>query len=298
MSIQALNWVFAMHPARIDGLTRSVLVVLADHADEQNTCWPSIEKIQKRTSWSERAVRKALRKLEAMGLISSCLRYQTSSRYTLHVNIDLSLPGDEEVEGAHGAPSPKRHAASSESFQEITSSSSEDRQLSAEGASGAPLGDPVSEGAPRAGMRGHVVPFDGAPRAPEPPENHQRTTRGRRAGPRATPLPPDWQPGEAGEAYARRLGLDPGPLTQRFRKTFLASGRRHAAWAARWAQWCAEDAAGRESAAASPPCAAPATFRVERDAQGLTPSDRGFLATWQAKIAAGEPYEYVTQIFP
>jgi hypothetical protein len=67
MSIAALNWVFRMHPGWLDGVTRSVLVILADHADESDNCWPAIETIMRRSSWSERAVRKALRKLQAQG---------------------------------------------------------------------------------------------------------------------------------------------------------------------------------------------------------------------------------------
>ena len=119
--------------------------------------------------------------------------------------------------------------------------------------------------------------------------NHQRTTRGRGTRARPTPLPPDWQPGEAGEAYARRLGLDPVPLAQRFRKTFTASGKCLADWAQRWALWCDEDAGARRTTAASAaPHAGLPVSRIERDAQGLTKSDRSFLAKWEAKMAADE----------
>jgi DNA-binding transcriptional ArsR family regulator len=284
MSIAALNWVKGMHKTRIKPTPRSVLREMADFADEQDECWPSVETLSNCTSLSERAVQEALRVLEAAGLITTFQRYRTSSRYRLNRQLDLSQP----LKGAPSAPLRARVRRPAEKplseQHRLPSTSRKDDK----GADGAPLAKPAGKGADSVDLRVQISSSKGAPAAPKPPENHQRTTRERGARPRPTPLPPDWQPGEAGEAYARRLGLDPTPLAVRFRKTFLAKGTRLADWSQRWALWCDEDAAEKAaSATGARAAAAPAAARA-RDAQGLTASDRGFLAKWQAKIAAGE----------
>jgi hypothetical protein len=278
MSIDALNWVFRMHPSWLDGVTRSVLVVLADHADEEDRCHPSVERIQLRTSWSERGVRKALRKLEAMGLVTSQQRHRQTTRFRLNLHMDLSGPS----KGACGAPLTRKSSIASEKPCDEQDSSEENKPVARKGASGAPLQDGASKGAPDVDLRGHHVPNEGAPRAPEPPVNHQRTTRGRGASARPTPLPPDWQPSEEDADYARRLGLDPVPLALRFRKTFLASGKALADWSKRWELWCDEDAAEKGTAAGvgsgSGPVAAP-----HQDSR-----KQAYVAAWLKKRDAGE----------
>ncbi|MBC9208917.1 helix-turn-helix domain-containing protein [Roseomonas aerophila] len=286
MSIPCMNWVKGMHRTRIKPSPRTVLRELADFADERDGCWPSVQLICDCTSLSKRAVLDALAVLEEMGLITVQRRHRTSSRYRLNRHLDLTQP----ALGAPSAPKkPKAQKPSKESSQDndLSDSSAPNSGLGANGAPKADAQDLASCGADSVAHAVQISSFLGAAAAPQPPKNHQGTTRGRGASARPTPLPPDWQPGEAGEAYARRLGLDPAPLTVRFRKTFLASGKRLADWSQRWELWCDEDAAEKGSAAptAAPTSAGPS---IERDERGLTSSDRGWLAKWQAKIDAEE----------
>lgn len=90
MSVQAMNWAFEESGVTTNAQW-SVLVVLANRADEDNTCWPGQEKIARESRQSVRTVRAALAALEEAGLISRQERrrpsdnMRTSDRYTLHL---------------------------------------------------------------------------------------------------------------------------------------------------------------------------------------------------------------------
>ncbi len=62
---------------------KAVLISLADNANDDGVCWPSIATIGSRTCLSERAVRNALRWLEEAGLLKSHQRFGRSTWYTI-----------------------------------------------------------------------------------------------------------------------------------------------------------------------------------------------------------------------
>lgn len=62
---------------------KSVLISLADNANDEGVCWPSIATIGARTCLSERAVRNALRWLEEACLLQSHQRFGRSTWYTI-----------------------------------------------------------------------------------------------------------------------------------------------------------------------------------------------------------------------
>lgn len=71
MSVQWLSRAFAA-PDTINGARRLVLLVLADHADEDGLCWPSIGRIARQSGIKRHdTIRAALRSLEADGLITT-----------------------------------------------------------------------------------------------------------------------------------------------------------------------------------------------------------------------------------
>lgn len=77
--VQAACWPLqGMSPAQ-----KSVLISLADNANDEGVCWPSIATICIRTCLSERAVRNAIRWLEESGLLSSDQRFGRSTWYTV-----------------------------------------------------------------------------------------------------------------------------------------------------------------------------------------------------------------------
>lgn len=86
MSNEALTWAFKQ--AELKSGPRFTLVVLADYADEERSCFPGIPKIAERTGASAAAVRAHIQVLIAGGWVSIERRHRdngsrTSNRYTL-----------------------------------------------------------------------------------------------------------------------------------------------------------------------------------------------------------------------
>ncbi|QIE86763.1 helix-turn-helix domain-containing protein [Pseudomonas nitroreducens] len=62
---------------------KAVLISLADNANDEGVCWPSVAKVAERTCLSERAVRNAIRWLEESKILTSHQRHGRSSWYTV-----------------------------------------------------------------------------------------------------------------------------------------------------------------------------------------------------------------------
>ncbi|HCA6585653.1 TPA: helix-turn-helix domain-containing protein [Pseudomonas aeruginosa] len=62
---------------------KSVLISLADNANDDGVCWPSVARIAERTCLSERAVRNAIRWLEDSQILVSHQRNGRSTWYTV-----------------------------------------------------------------------------------------------------------------------------------------------------------------------------------------------------------------------
>lgn len=99
----------------IQGITpaqKSVLISLADNANDEGVCWPSLATVSMRTCLSERAVRDALRGLESASLLVSHQRLGRSTYYT--VTPANAAPRQEMPPAASAAhpggkcPSPRR----------------------------------------------------------------------------------------------------------------------------------------------------------------------------------------------
>lgn len=67
MSFEAIRWAFAQE---IPGSEKLVLLVLANHADDERTCYPSMATIAKETGTSRCNVMRIVPKLENKGLVS------------------------------------------------------------------------------------------------------------------------------------------------------------------------------------------------------------------------------------
>ncbi|GIV82718.1 MAG: hypothetical protein KatS3mg051_2072 [Anaerolineae bacterium] len=84
MSIRIMTAVWDS-PAITDKHEMLVLLSLADHANDDGYCWPSIRRIAERSRMSERQVYRVLSALEDRGIISRDSRTGTSTRYHIHV---------------------------------------------------------------------------------------------------------------------------------------------------------------------------------------------------------------------
>jgi hypothetical protein len=90
---------------------KAVLMVLANYADQDGTCWPAQATIAEETELGERTVRRALAELEADGWITREHRLgrvgRTSDRYRLHLNRAVDNPGKQPATQA-GSPQSNR----------------------------------------------------------------------------------------------------------------------------------------------------------------------------------------------
>lgn len=89
---------------------KSVLISLADQANDDGYCWPSVGTIASRTCLSERAVQGAIKWLHSAGLLSSDERKGTSSVYRItpaaYAPPQEMRPADAAPRGADAAPQP------------------------------------------------------------------------------------------------------------------------------------------------------------------------------------------------
>jgi hypothetical protein len=71
LSIEALNWALShMQRDDVDSTTAFVLMILANRADPDGICWPSVKYICDRTKFADSTVRAACRRIRDMGLLN------------------------------------------------------------------------------------------------------------------------------------------------------------------------------------------------------------------------------------
>ena len=63
-----------------------VLISLADQANDDGVCWPSIRRMSERTCLSDRAIRDAIVWLSESGVLAVEHRYNSSNVYTISAN--------------------------------------------------------------------------------------------------------------------------------------------------------------------------------------------------------------------
>ena len=81
MSIAAMNAVWSRPEPK--GAKRLILLALADWADDAGLSWHSIGHLARKAAVSERHVTRALREMEAEGLVRVERRPESTSRYRI-----------------------------------------------------------------------------------------------------------------------------------------------------------------------------------------------------------------------
>lgn len=88
---------------------RLLLLALADNANDQGVCWPSLDLLARKCAVDPRSVRRNLRALEAGGWIVSTMRTGQSTSYTVRTP-DAHVPPDAGVRPvASVLPTPDAH---------------------------------------------------------------------------------------------------------------------------------------------------------------------------------------------
>jgi hypothetical protein len=95
VSVRASTWAWSLE--EVMGSEALVLLALADQANDEGLCWPSQEKLAPKARQSVSTLRRSLRSLEKMGLLTTITRSSTRGRrsnlYLLHIGAkpDLSM---------------------------------------------------------------------------------------------------------------------------------------------------------------------------------------------------------------
>lgn len=111
MSIEALNWALGhMQREEIESSTAFVLMILANRADPEGVCWPSVRYIMARTKLADSTVRAACKKIAALGLLGvEEQKRQDGGKGTNRYFLRLDVPPPPTIGGGHpqqaaGAP--------------------------------------------------------------------------------------------------------------------------------------------------------------------------------------------------
>ncbi len=101
--LMGLCWPLKMEPG-----PKAVLISLADQANDHGYCWPATNTIALRTCLHQRTVQRALRDLEALGLLQTDIGAMKSNRYVLTVTayLERQKQADELAELAKTAARP------------------------------------------------------------------------------------------------------------------------------------------------------------------------------------------------
>lgn len=93
MSVRASTWAWSLE--KVMGSEALVLLALADQANDEGLCWPSQEKLAPKARQSVSTLRRSLRSLEKMGLLTTITRSSTRGRrsnlYLLHIGAKPDL---------------------------------------------------------------------------------------------------------------------------------------------------------------------------------------------------------------
>jgi hypothetical protein len=171
MSIAALNWAFNQP---IAGPAKAVLIVLADHVDQDGWCWPTIARLSFRSGFDERSVQRSLRQLATAGLVlvQAGTGRGHASRYRLLHNLDVQ------------PEAPPKHANGA------AKGDAETPIDPPKGDAETPIRVPIKgdTGAPFKALKGDTQSRKGDTQSPEPLRTtNKRTTKGTRV---RAPRPP------------------------------------------------------------------------------------------------------------
>lgn len=227
----ALSWAF---PVPLTGPRKSVLVALAEHADDTGHCWPSVARISLYSGVRERAVRTALHELAEAGVIRSEV---SNGRLTSHYFLPINTAPDAGLIARLEQPKGRRHARYPASGAVLNGHATLHRAHSNPARGAATL---------------RPVPLNPAPRAPESlltliePSNEPSLVTRERPTVQSTSkrakaksmLTDDWKPTAAGEMAATERNLDVDRERRAFANHHIAKGNMMADWDRAWLTWC------------------------------------------------------------
>lgn len=97
--VMSACWQLQMSPTQ-----KAVLISLADNANDQGHCWPSIDTICERTCLGRTAVIDAIKELETAGHVSADRSNGRRTSYVIHPNQSASRTGERAQTSPAGVP--------------------------------------------------------------------------------------------------------------------------------------------------------------------------------------------------
>ena len=238
MSNAALTWAF---PIPVVGPTKAVLIALAEHADEQGGCWPSIARLVLFSGFKERAVRNAIRDLEKSGLVrTQQSNGRTSNRYILAINAAYDAGFEHHDEHRNPAPhadqeefNPARHAV-----QPGTTCRNPARHtINPAPHAAKPLEPSITLNEPPSyPEHEHPTPVDLF--ASPPPQPLPSPAKLSKQTARKSQVRADFWPDDAGIVFANSRNVPVAAEVPRFIANHQQRGSLMADWAAAWRTWC------------------------------------------------------------
>lgn len=89
----------------LSGIEKATLVHLSTFADGKLQCFPSMKKLSQITGFSESAIKRAIKKLEDLGLITKKRRYSSSGPISNLYKLNISvLKGKTNIDSQSATP--------------------------------------------------------------------------------------------------------------------------------------------------------------------------------------------------
>ena len=194
-----------------------VLISLADQANDDGVCWPSIRRMSERTCLSDRAIRDAIVWLSESGVLAVEHRYNSSNVYTISANKFRPIPADCAPTAPNAPPAPNAGTPCAKRRTPL-------RQV--------PPNHQVTVREPSVG--------DSRPSA-DGQAYLERVTRHENANQPIT-MTTDWKPGEQFPALMMRAGLKPDRLTDEILAKFVihhnGTSKPQNKWESALVTWC------------------------------------------------------------
>lgn len=233
MSVTVLRRVIENSSAT--GGARLLLLVLAEHADDNGKCWPSVGTLARECRCSKRYVTANLRALESSGDITT--EQKTGNRSTYFVTTKVLNDSSPLKNGSvlNDSSQPMNHSSATPelSFTQTVKNRNEP--------SNPPIVPPMENDDGTDGNETDSLdagPGEAKPEADDPPKPEPKR---KRAATAKCGLDGNWEPDHGAIAYAEERGLDWQRTWEDFRDYNIKHGKQWAGakgWNAAWQGWC------------------------------------------------------------
>jgi len=277
MSLHAMSWareVMPEMPESIKAGPRLLLLLMADYANEQGVCWPSVRRLADEMACSRSTVQRAIEALVEHGIMTVVARKTPTGRQTSNF-YRLAMDNDQQQPQAADEPSPEE--------LEALMAGSDEEEVPAEPATApAQAEHPIFANAAQQADNGQPQVTAGARQVPmtldwQPDASHWQTETMRRGQPDLT-----WDAAELAD-FTAHFADQPG------RK------HSHHAWCTRFVRWVSENRKREAARQARMSQNANTSNNTARNAGGTHGSRRSTGPIRNSKLSAAEGRALIEQ---